>query len=54
MKAINAIGYTRVSTAGQVLDGISLEAQKTRITDWCRVDGLRLVRVFTDAGISGS
>ena len=48
-----AIGYVRVSTAGQVTEGVSLEAQQTRIRAWCEVNDYRLAAVHVDAGISG-
>ena len=48
-----AIGYIRVSTAEQATDGVSLEAQRTRIEAWCNANGYRLATVHTDAGISG-
>ena len=30
-----AIGYIRVSTAGQVDEGVSLDAQRAKIEAWC-------------------
>ena len=48
-----AIGYIRVSTAGQAEEGVSLDAQRKRIESWCEVNEYRLADVFTDAGISG-
>jgi site-specific DNA recombinase len=48
-----AIAYVRVSTAGQVEDGVSLEAQRSKITAWCEVMGYELVQTFADEGISG-
>ena len=48
-----AVGYIRVSTAGQVLDGVSLEAQRSRIRNWCDTNEYHLVAVHTDAGVSG-
>ena len=50
---MKAIGYVRVSTQGQVDDGVSLEAQKARIEAWCLANDYNLVDVFVDAGISG-
>ncbi len=49
----NAIGYIRVSTVGQVDDGVSLEAQQARIRAWCEANGYELIGVYVDAGISG-
>jgi len=48
-----AIGYIRVSTDGQVTDGVSLDAQRERITAWCMANGYALGEVFVDAGLSG-
>ena len=48
-----AFAYVRVSTAQQATDGVSLEAQRTRIQAWCDANGYRLATVHTDAGISG-
>lgn len=48
-----AIGYVRVSTTGQAVDGVSLEAQRARIEAYCTLNGLTLVNVFVDAGLSG-
>lgn len=48
-----AIGYIRVSTDGQVTDGVSLDAQRERILAWCLANGYQLSEVFTDAGLSG-
>lgn len=48
-----AIGYTRVSTAGQASEGISLDAQEAKIRDWCKLNNFDLIRICVDAGISG-
>ena len=50
-----AVSYIRVSTADQVSDGVSLNAQRERIRAWCIANGYDLAGadVFTDAGISG-
>ena len=44
-----AIGYIRVSTAGQATDGVSIDAQTTRIRAWCDANGHGLADAFTDA-----
>jgi DNA invertase Pin-like site-specific DNA recombinase len=48
-----AIGYTRVSTDEQVL-GNGLEVQEDAIRRYCKDQGLRLIAVERDEGISGS
>lgn len=54
MKGIRrAVGYVRVSTAGQAAEGVSLEAQRARIEAAAVAAGLELVAVHADEGISG-
>lgn len=48
-----ATAYLRVSTEGQAVDGISLDAQRAKIAAWCELNGYTLADVHTDAGISG-
>jgi site-specific DNA recombinase len=48
-----AIGYVRVSTIDQANDGVSLEAQQAKIKAYCDLNGLELLHVYADAGISG-
>lgn len=50
---MKAIGYVRVSTEEQALEGVSLEAQKERIGAWCKANDWELVRIYEDAGLSG-
>lgn len=50
---MKAIGYARVSTEGQAVDGVSLEAQQARIRAWCDANGYTLVGLHVDAGLSG-
>jgi DNA invertase Pin-like site-specific DNA recombinase len=45
-----AVGYLRVSTEEQHLGP---EAQLDALTRWCAGNGVELVAVFTDAGVSG-
>ncbi len=52
--AKQVVGYARVSTAGQVADGVSLEAQQARLRAWAEASGGELVAVHVDAGLSGS
>jgi DNA invertase Pin-like site-specific DNA recombinase len=51
--AMVAVGYCRVSTAGQATDGVSLDAQQARIAAWARANGYELMGVHVDAGLSG-
>jgi DNA invertase Pin-like site-specific DNA recombinase len=44
------IGYVRVSTDDQEL---SAEAQRHRIQEWCWAQGLELVAIYEDVGVSG-
>lgn len=53
MQAMQAIIYTRVSTTAQVLDGVSLEAQRAKARSWAEANGHVVAAEFSDAGISG-
>jgi DNA invertase Pin-like site-specific DNA recombinase len=48
-----AIIYLRVSTTGQVTDGVSLDAQESKARAWCELNDYEVKAVYTDAGISG-
>ena len=48
-----AIGYVRVSTADQAINGVSVDAQTARIRAWCDANGYELAGIHTDAGLSG-
>lgn len=48
-----AVGYIRVSTEGQVVDGVSLDAQRAKIEAWAVLNDYELAAVHVDAGISG-
>jgi len=50
---MKAFIYVRVSTTGQVEDGVSLEAQEARARAYCLAQELEVAGVFVDAGISG-
>lgn len=50
---MQAIGYSRVSTLGQV-EGEGLGVQRERIEGWCRFQAIPLSTIEEDAGISGS
>lgn len=47
------IAYCRVSTQGQVRDGISLEAQAERAASWAKAFDHTLVETISDEGLSG-
>lgn len=51
-QTVTAIGYIRVSTAGQAQDGVSLDAQRTQLTAWAVRDGLNIV-IYADEGRAG-
>jgi site-specific DNA recombinase len=48
-----AIAYVRVSTDGQAADGVSIEAQASKLAAWCLVNDCELLATHTDAGLSG-
>ena len=50
---MKAIGYIRVSTQGQVEDGVSLDAQEAKVRAWADLNGASEVVIFRDEGISG-
>lgn len=47
-----AIGYIRVSTGKQAIDGVSLEAQEEKIRAWAVINDYE-VEILSDAGVSG-
>ena len=49
-----AIGYIRVSTSEQAADGISLDAQRSKITAWAIANDYELSAIYEDAGITGT
>jgi DNA invertase Pin-like site-specific DNA recombinase len=49
----SAIGYIRVSTEGQAVDGVSLDAQRAKIEAWAMLNDYELTAIYVDAGISG-
>jgi DNA invertase Pin-like site-specific DNA recombinase len=50
---MKAIAYLRVSTQGQVEDGVSMDAQEAKVKAWAELNGADSVQVFRDEGISG-
>ena len=48
-----AVGYVRVSTDMQAIDGLSLEAQQSAIEAYCALHGIQLVRICKDVMSGG-
>lgn len=48
-----AVGYIRVSTTQQALEGVSLDAQRSALAAWATANGYELAEVYIDEGISG-
>lgn len=48
-----ATGYIRVSTQGQVVDGVSIEMQETKIRQWAALNDVELAGLHVDEGLSG-
>jgi site-specific DNA recombinase len=48
------IGYCRVSTTEQATEGMSLDAQESRIRAWCEAHDAELVEVIREEGVSGT
>ena len=48
-----AVGYIRVSTAGQAEEGVSLASQRERIEAWAKANGYVLAAILADEGLSG-
>jgi len=51
---MKAIAYCRVSTTEQATEGVSLEMQETRIRAYAAMQGLELVAVVREEGVSAS
>lgn len=49
---MKGIGYCRVSTEEQVLEGFSLDTQKKEIELYCLENDIELLDVFVDSGVS--
>ena len=55
MSRIRRVGlYGRVSTEEQALKGFSIDAQVTALKEYCEKNGLKIVDVYLDEGISGA
>ena len=49
---MNGIGYCRVSTEEQVLEGFSLDTQEQEIRRYCQENNINLLDVYIDGGVS--
>jgi DNA invertase Pin-like site-specific DNA recombinase len=49
---IKAVAYIRVSTEEQAQDGVSLDAQESRIKAYAHSRGFELIRIFREEGVS--
>lgn len=49
---MRALGYVRVSTQDQAIEGVSMPAQETKIRQYADLYGIDLVGVIRDAGVS--
>lgn len=49
-----AVGYVRVSTVRQALDGDSLPAQRAKLEAWALAHDAQLMAVHADEGVSGA
>lgn len=49
---MRVVGYIRVSTSEQARDGVSLDAQRAKIRQFCNLHNLTLVALCEDPGIS--
>lgn len=50
---ITAVGYVRVSTDEQRESGAGIDAQRHSITRWAEANGVELIGIVEDAGVSG-
>jgi DNA invertase Pin-like site-specific DNA recombinase len=48
-----AVAYLRVSTDRQAAEGVSLDAQREKISAWCTLHDCELEAVYVDEGLSG-
>ncbi len=51
---LKIVGYVRVSTVEQATEGMSLEAQESRIRAWCEAQAGELIEIVRDEGVSGT
>ncbi len=51
---MKVIGYLRVSTEGQAVEGVSLEAQEAKVRAWADLNDRSVDHIYKDAGLSGA
>jgi len=51
---MKAVGYIRVSTTEQAQEGVSLDAQEARIRAYAEMQGLELVEIVREEGVSAT
>jgi len=51
-KMKKAIGYIRVSTVKQEVEGVSLDEQADKIKDYCKFKDIELIDIIADKGVS--
>lgn len=51
---MKAVAYVRVSTIEQAAEGVSLDAQEERLEAYCKMQGLELLTIIREEGVSGS
>lgn len=51
---MQVVGYVRVSTVSQATEGESLDVQKQQIEAHCKIKNWELIKIYEDAGVSGS
>ena len=49
-----AVGYVRVSSEQQASEGVSLDAQRHKLRDYCRAMDIDLIDIISDEGFSAS
>ena len=52
VNARKAVAYVRVSSEEQANEGVSLDAQEARVAAYCVANGLELVAIYRDEGVS--
>jgi site-specific DNA recombinase len=51
---VKIVGYVRVSTSEQVTEGMSLEAQESKIHAWADANDAEVIEIVREAGVSGT